>query len=273
VKTGNLYIVATPIGNLDDITYRAVKILAEVDVIACEDTRHTRKLLDRYGIDRPAVSYHEHNEQARASELVERMKNGQSVALVSDAGSPLVSDPGYRIVRAAIDAGISVVPIPGPSAALAALGGSGLPTDAFYFGGFLPAKQNARLDALKAIADLPATLVFYEAPHRVAESLEDIQTALGSRQMTLARELTKMHEEFLRGTPLEILETVRQRESVKGEVTLVIDRGSPETHAYGPLDEAVDQLVKAGLSRMDAIKAVARQRGLSKREVYDALVK
>src|SRR6266852_5445816 len=197
--SGTLYLVATPIGNLEDITHRAVRILREVDLIACEDTRHTRRLLDHYGIARPVTSYHEHNETARAEELVARLAAGTNLALVSDAGMPLVSDPGYRVVAAAVRAGIPVVPVPGASALVAALAASGLPTDSFYFVGFLSAKSGQRARALEAVRDQTATLVFYEAPHRILDALEDVERILGPRQVVVARELTKVHEEFLRG--------------------------------------------------------------------------
>jgi 16S rRNA (cytidine1402-2'-O)-methyltransferase len=270
---GVLYLVATPIGNLEDITYRAVRLLGAVDVIACEDTRQTRKLLDHYGIHKPTVSYHEHNEAERAAELASRMMAGESVALVSDAGMPLVSDPGYRLVRAAIDNGIAVQPIPGPSAALAALAASGLPTHAFYFGGFLPAKPGQRTKALEALAGEAATLVFYEAPHRLLEALEAIEMVLGPRPMVVARELTKVHEEFLRGTPAEIRAALADRDAVKGEITLLIGKAEAPPPDDTPVEEAVESLERAGVARMDAIKQVARRRGLSKREIYDQLLR
>jgi 16S rRNA (cytidine1402-2'-O)-methyltransferase len=270
---GVLYVIATPIGNLEDITYRAVRLLGEADVIACEDTRQTRKLLDHYGIQKPTVSYHEHNEQERAPELAARMLGGETVALVSDAGMPLVSDPGYRLVRAAIDNGIAVQPVPGPSAALSALAASGLPTHAFYFGGFLPSKPGQRAKALEALVDETATLVFYEAPHRLLETLEAIETALGPRPVVVARELTKIHEEFLRGTAAEILAQLTARDSVKGEVTLLIGKAEAPAPDETPVEEAVESLERAGVARMDAIKQVARRRGLSKREIYEQLLR
>jgi 16S rRNA (cytidine1402-2'-O)-methyltransferase len=202
--TGILYLVATPIGNLEDMTYRAVRTLREADLIACEDTRHTRTLLDHYGIARPLVSYHEHNESVRSEELVAKMQSGASVALVSDAGMPLVSDPGYRVVMAAIREGIRVVPVPGASALVAAAAGSGLPTDAFYFAGFLPAKAGARVRTLEALRHETATLLFYEAPHRIVDTLGDVERVLGSRPVVVARELTKVHEEFVRGLVAEV---------------------------------------------------------------------
>jgi 16S rRNA (cytidine1402-2'-O)-methyltransferase len=268
-----LYLVATPIGNLEDITYRAVRVLSEADLIACEDTRHTRKLLDHYGISKPTISYHEHNEIERAVELIERMRDGVAVALVSDAGMPLVSDPGYRLVRAAVEAGISVVPVPGPSAALAALAASGLPTDAFHFAGFLPAKPIQRAKALEALAEEHATLIFYEAPHRLLEALDAIEETLGPRPVVVARELTKLHEEFLRGTAAEIRARMETADAVKGEITILIGKATAPAPDHRPLDEAVEELVGSGLPRMDAIKQVARRRGLSKRQVYDQLLR
>jgi len=271
--SGRLYVVATPIGNLEDITYRAVRVLGEVDAIACEDTRQTRKLLDHYGIRKPTVSYHEHNEAERSGELVERLLAGEAIALVSDAGVPLVSDPGYRLVKAAVEAGIPVEPVPGPSAVLAALVASGLPTDAFHFGGFLPAKPGQRAKVLEALANEPATLIFYEAPHRIVEALAAVEQVLGARPVVVARELTKIHEEFLRGTPGEVGAQLASREVVKGEITLLIGKAtSPPTDAR-PIEEAVESLLRNGTPRMDAIKQVARQRGLSKRQVYEQFVK
>jgi len=266
---GRLYLVATPIGNLEDITYRAVRVLGEVELIACEDTRQTRKLLDHYAISKPTISYHEYNEAQRAAELVERLRAGASVALVSDAGMPLVSDPGYRLVRAAIEAGIPVEPIPGPTAALAALAASGLPTDAFHFSGFLPAKSGQRVKTLEALKEESATLVFYEAPHRVLEALDAIAQVLGLRPVVVARELTKVHEEFLRGTAAEIRAQLAARGSIKGEFTLLVGKAVAPPPDDTPVNEAVEELVRAGAARMDAIKQVARRRGLSKREIYE----
>lgn len=265
---GVLYIVATPIGNLEDITYRAVRVLGEASVIACEDTRQTRKLLDHYGIRTPLVSYHEHNEQQRARELVERMLGGASIALVTDAGTPLVSDPGYRIVTAAIAAGVRVEPIPGASALLSALAAGGLPTDAFQFAGFLPPKTAARRKALEALKAASSTLVFYEAPHRILETLADVADVMGARPVVVARELTKLHEEFLRGTAREVRATLETRSAVKGEITLLIGRGEAPAAADGDAAEQVARMVAGGVPRMEAIKTVARERGLGKREVY-----
>jgi 16S rRNA (cytidine1402-2'-O)-methyltransferase len=267
--SGHLYLVATPIGNLEDITHRALRILREADLIACEDTRHTRKLLDHYGISKPLTSYHEHNEAARAQELVEKLLAGASMALVSDAGMPLVSDPGYRVVTAAIAAGIPVIPIPGPSAVVAALAASGLPTDSFYFGGFLPAKSGQRVRALEALREHPSTLIFYEAPHRILAALADVETVLGPRHVVVARELTKIHEEFLRGPVGEVRATLESRSAAKGEITLLIGKAEVAPPADPTsIEEAVEACERAGMSRMEAIKEVARRRGLSKREVY-----
>jgi 16S rRNA (cytidine1402-2'-O)-methyltransferase len=263
--------VATPIGNLEDVSSRAIRILGEVDLIACEDTRHTRHLLDRYGITKPLVSYHEHNEQARAGELVACLQAGQNIALVSDAGTPLIADPGYRLVEQAREKGIVVTPIPGACALIAALSASGLPTDTFLFHGFLPPKQGQRRKLLEGLKTIRATLVFYEAPHRILETLQDIAATLGSRQVVLARELTKIHEEFLRGTPAELHSALEQRPAVKGEISVMVAWSeSPESDST-PLDAAVEKLIEAGVPRMEALKTVARQRGLSKREVYKRL--
>jgi 16S rRNA (cytidine1402-2'-O)-methyltransferase len=270
---GQLYLVATPIGNLEDITYRAVRVLREVSVIACEDTRQTRKLLDHFQIQKPTVSYHEHNEAERAAELVARLLAGESIALVSDAGMPLVSDPGYRLVRAAIDNGVAVQPIPGPSASLTALAASGLPTDAFHYGGFLPAKPTQRAKLLESLANEEATLIFYEAPHRVLEALDSIAAAFGPRRVVVARELTKIHEEFLRGTAGEIRSQLESRDSIRGEITILIAKAETPQPDDTPIPEAVEILVQLGVPRMDAIKEVARSRGLSKREVYDQILK
>jgi 16S rRNA (cytidine1402-2'-O)-methyltransferase len=268
---GSLYLVATPIGNLEDITLRALRVLREVDLIACEDTRQTRKLLEHYGIHKPTLSYHEHNEAERSLELLEKLRQGVSVALVSDAGTPLVSDPGYRLVTKAIEGGIAVEPLPGASAILAALTVSGLPTDTFRFGGFLPARAGPRRKALARLKDEPATLVFYEAPHRVLETLEDIGAVLGPRPVVLAREMTKLHQEFLRGTAASLRESLGRRPPLRGEITLLIGRAAAPSGDDTPLGEAVEAAMRAGLGRMEAVKAVARQRGLSKREVYRAV--
>jgi 16S rRNA (cytidine1402-2'-O)-methyltransferase len=260
--------VGTPIGNLEDITFRAVRILKEADLIACEDTRQTHKLLERYGIGKPTVSYHEHNEAERSQELTAKLLDGMTVALVSDAGMPLISDPGYRLVRAAIDSGIRVEAVPGACAVLTSLAGSGLATDSFHFGGFLPAKSGQRLRALEALQDETATLIFYEAPHRIVETLAAVEEALGNRPVVVARELTKMHEEFLRGTAAEVRATLMARDVVKGEITLLVGKRTGAAEDDTPLADAVAACVAQGMGRMEAIKAVAHRRGLSKREVY-----
>jgi len=271
--SGRLYVVATPIGNLEDITYRAVRVLGEADLIACEDTRQTRKLLDHYGIGRPTVSYHEHNEAERTAELMARLREGAVIALVSDAGMPLISDPGFRLVRAAVAEGVRVEPVPGPSALLPALAASGLETDAFHFAGFLPPKRGQRARALEQLRGERATLIFYEAPHRILETLAAIEEVLGPRPVVVARELTKVHEEFLRGTAAELRAQLAARDAVKGEITLLVGREAVAPADDTPLAEAVDSLMRSGVARMDAIKQVARRRGLAKREVYSSLMK
>jgi len=269
--SGTLYVVATPIGNLEDMTFRAVRVLREVDRIACEDTRHTRRLLDHYGISKPLVSYHEHNEPSRSDELLRDLEAGQNIALVSDAGTPLLADPGYRLVTKARERGIAVTPLPGPCAFAAALSASGLPTDSFFFGGFLPAKQSQRRKLLDEMKRSPATLVFYEAPHRIIEALEDIAETMGARPVVLARELTKIHEEFLRGTAAELAKMLAERAALKGEITLLIGKSEAVVVDDTPLETAVEKLMEAGMPRMEAMKAVARDRGLSKSEVYKRL--
>lgn len=269
-----LYLVATPIGNLEDITLRAVRILKEVDQIACEDTRHTQKLLNHYNILKPLVSYHEHNELTRAPELVLAMEQGAQVALVSDAGTPLVSDPGYRLVTLCLRHRIPVVPIPGPSALLAALAASGMPTEEFLFVGFLPSRASERLKALSELAAPARTLVLYEAPHRLEETLKDALAILGPRPAVIAREVTKRHEEFLRSNLEELLDQVRHQPR-RGEMTLLIGPGAGPTHASSalPLAERVEQIMREGkVDRKAALKQAARERGLTKREAYKQLL-
>ncbi len=268
---GAIYLVATPLGNLEDITLRALRVLGEVDLIACEDTRHTGKLLKHFDISKPLLSFHEHNETARVRDIVERASRGESIAVVSDAGMPGISDPGYRLVAEAIAAGVVVVPIPGPVALETALAASGLPTDSFRFGGFLPAKATQRRKALKALIDDTATLVFYEAPHRIVKTLEDVREILGDRHAVIARELTKVHEEFLRGSVSELLDRLDQRGAARGEITLLIGRGESPRLVEGTISDRVDAFMSQGAERMDAVKQVAKERGLSKREVYRLL--
>jgi 16S rRNA (cytidine1402-2'-O)-methyltransferase len=264
-----LYLIATPIGNLEDITLRALRILREeVSVIACEDTRQTQKLLDHYEIRKPQVSYHDHNEASRTADLIARLGRGESVALLSDAGTPLVSDPGYRLVHRAVESGIPIVPLPGPSAAITALIASGLPCDTFRFIGFLPPKQHARLKTFEELQNETDTAIAYESPHRILDSLADMARALPGRTLVLARELTKVYEEFVRGTPEEVLDQLKKRSSVKGEITLVIGGAKPgEERDLDPVAE-VRRLQSEGVERMEAIKAVAKRMGLPKRQVY-----
>src|SRR5215475_8272320 len=220
--SGTLYLVATPIGNLADITHRALQVLKDVDLIACEDTRHTNKLLNHYGITTKTISYHEHNEQQRASYLIEKLKEGSNIAVVSDAGTPSISDPGFRLVRAAIENDITVVPVPGPSALISALIAAGLPTDEFFFAGFLPSRTNARRTRLSELQSVPGTLIFYEAPHRLAAALKDALEVLGEREAVVARELTKLHEEIRRGRLSELAEHYA-KEVPRGEIVLIVD--------------------------------------------------
>ena len=272
ILSGILYLVSTPIGNLEDITMRALRMLREADLIACEDTRQTRKLLDHFGVQKPTISYHQHNEAARAAELIEKLKTGAKIALVSDAGTPLVSDPGYRVVRDAIEADIPVIPIPGPSAALSALAASGLATDSFRFCGFLAPRSSQRRKLLEQFRSEACTLIFYEAPHRILDALTDIGQVFGNRAVVVARELTKLHEEFLRGTAQAIRAQLAARPSVKGEITILIGKaeGPPES-AQDPIEE-VRILERQGLGRMDAVKQVAKARGIPKRELYRRVI-
>ena len=273
---GTLYLVSTPIGNLEDVTQRALRVLAEVDVVACEDTRRTRVLLDRYGIGTRTLSYHEHNERERAPELCSRLEAGESVALVSDAGTPAVSDPGFRLVREAAERGLRVVPVPGPTALVAALTASGLPTDTFYFGGFLPPRPHARRLALEAVRSLRATLVFYEAPHRIAQFLADARKVLGERRAAVARELTKVHEEIARGRLGELAEKFSAEGAARGEMVVVIDRDVIEGEAAGAKAPSVAELVagleREGLDPRSALKRAARDLNLSRDEAYRRLV-
>jgi 16S rRNA (cytidine1402-2'-O)-methyltransferase len=273
--TGCLYLVATPIGNLEDITLRAIRILKEADVIACEDTRQTQKLLHHYGIRKEMVSYHDHNELTRSPELVIDLEQGAKIALVSDAGTPGISDPGHRLVTLCLRHHIPVVPIPGPSALVAALAASGLPTEEFLFVGFLPPRSGARRKALDALKMESRTLVFYEAPHRVVETLADASEILGARPGVIAREVTKVHEEFMRGPLPELLESARKR-APRGEITLLIGPGDPQTRQVDPnvsLKERVEQLeAEGGVDRKAALKQAARERGLGKREAYKQLL-
>jgi 16S rRNA (cytidine1402-2'-O)-methyltransferase len=273
--TGCLYLVATPIGNLEDITLRALRVLKEADLIACEDTRQTQKLLRHYAIHKEMVSYHEHNELTRAPELVIQLEEGAQVALVSDAGTPVVSDPGHRLVVLCLRHHIPVVPIPGPSAFVAALAASGLPTEEFLFVGFLPSRAGARRKKLDALKSEPRALVLYEAPHRLADTLSDAADILGSRHAVVAREVTKIHEEFLRGSLGELRDAARKR-APRGEITLMIGpavEGEPQAIPAVSLKQRVEQLeAEAGLDRKAALKMAARERGIGKREAYKQLL-
>jgi len=271
-----LYLVGTPIGNLEDITLRALRVLKEVSLVACEDTRQTQKLLNHYAISTRTVSYHEHNETARSEELVKEIQAGHSVALVTDAGMPGISDPGYRLVTLAIRHHLPVVPVPGPAAFLAALVASGLATDSFRFEGFLPARRGERRKILEALSTSPQTKVFYEAPHRVLEALEDVIETMGSsRQVVVAREVTKLHEEFLRGTATEVLQTLKSRETVRGEITLLIGKAEPskfEKPSTMNARQRMEQIMAdEKIDEKAALKRVAKERGISKSDVYREL--
>jgi 16S rRNA (cytidine1402-2'-O)-methyltransferase len=272
-----LYIVATPIGNLEDITLRAVRVMKEADLIACEDTRQTQKLLNHYGITTRTTSYHEHNEMTRAAELVIELEQGARIALVTDAGMPGISDPGFRLISLAIRHHVPVVPIPGASAFLSALVASGLPTDSFRFSGFLPAKVGQRRQVLESIRESPRTQVFYEAPHRVEEALEDIVEILGGeRHVVIAREVSKIHEEFLRGHARDVLETLKARGDIKGEITLLIGKMEATEQKASPSRVSVRQRVEQVMAeeKLDekaALKRVAKEMGMSKSEAYREL--
>jgi 16S rRNA (cytidine1402-2'-O)-methyltransferase len=279
-NAGCLYLVATPIGNLEDITRRALRILREASKIACEDTRHTRKLLAHYEIHATLVSYHDHNEMALAPKLAAEIAAGATIALVTDAGTPSISDPGHRLVVACLEKGLAVVPVPGPSAAIAAVTGSGLPADGFTFVGFLPSRSGERRKALGDLANEPRSLVFYEAPHRLIESLADAREILGNRRAAVARELTKMYEEFLRGTLDELLAQLREKPP-RGEITVVIASGDPASlGAQDPVDRLTIPLAhrvaeierEEGVDRKAALKIAARERGINKREAYKQLL-
>jgi 16S rRNA (cytidine1402-2'-O)-methyltransferase len=270
-----LYLVATPIGNLEDITLRALRILKEADLIACEDTRQSQKLLNHFGITTRTTSYHEHNEAAKAQELVAELERGRRIALITDAGMPGISDPGYRVVALAVERGIPVIPIPGASAALSALAASGLPTDAFQFHGFLSAKKGQRRKDLEAVRKSVCTQVFYEAPHRAIESLQDVVQILGGeRKIVLAREITKLHEEFLRGPAAQVLQTVNERGGVKGEIVLLIGKAEATEAVVATVsvgDRVRQLMVDEKLEEKSALKRAAKERGISKSEAYREL--
>ena len=265
--SGKLYVVATPIGNLEDITYRAVSVLSEVDAIFAEDTRHSRKLLDHYGVEKLLISYHDHNESQRTEEILKRLMAGEQVALISDAGTPAISDPGYRVISSCRNRGIQVIPIPGPSALIAALSVSGVATDRFVFEGYLPARAKARAEQLKFVLGEQRTLVFYEAPHRLVAALHDMATVFGAEQkLIIARELTKRHEEFFQGTIQQAIDDFSAR-IIKGEFVLIVppDHAGPQKTAR----EALRDLLKdEGLTRREAVKLIAREYGIAVSDVY-----
>jgi 16S rRNA (cytidine1402-2'-O)-methyltransferase len=270
---GRLYLVATPIGNLEDISLRALRVLKEADLIACEDTRQTMKLLSHYDIHTRLESYHEHNEFTRAPELIIELEQGAKIALVSDAGTPVISDPGHRLVALCLRHGIPVIPLPGPSALVAALAASGLATDEFLFLGFLPSREGERRKALRALAGEPRTMVIYEAPHRLVDALEDALEILGNRPVVVAREITKLHEEFLRGHLEEIVAQLRKKPP-RGEITLLLGPDDGEArHASPqevmPIAQRVEEVMRErGVEQKAALKLVARERGMTRREAY-----
>jgi len=272
-----LYLVATPIGNLEDITLRALRVLKEVSLIACEDTRQTQKLLNHYSITTRTISYHEHNEMTRAAELIVDLEQGLRMALVTDAGMPGISDPGFRLIALAIRHHVPVIPIPGATAFLAALVASGLPTDSFRFSGFLPAKVGQRRALLESVKDSPRTQVFYEAPHRIVEALKDVVDTLGSqRPVVIAREVTKLHEEFLRGRATEVLQTLQARGEIKGEITLIIGKAdeaaSQPAVAVASVRQRLERLMEQEkLDEKAALKKIAKEMGVSKSEAYREL--
>ncbi|QLE57641.1 16S rRNA (cytidine(1402)-2'-O)-methyltransferase [Nostoc sp. TCL26-01] len=265
-----LYIVGTPIGNLEDITFRAVRILQTVDLIAAEDTRHTGKLLQHLQIKTPQISYHEHNRTSRIPELLENLQTGKAIALVSDAGMPGISDPGYELVKACVEAGLTVVPIPGASAAITALSAAGLPTDRFVFEGFLPAKSQQRREYLEFLQTESRTLIFYESPHRLRETLQDLAQVWGSdRQIVLARELTKLYEEFWRGNIAEAIAHYQQREP-QGEYTIIVAGNiANETQlTEAQLKAELQQLISQGITRSQASRQLAKYTALNRRQIY-----
>jgi 16S rRNA (cytidine1402-2'-O)-methyltransferase len=270
-KPGTLYIVGTPIGNLEDITFRAIRILQTADLIAAEDTRHTGKLLQHFQIATPQISYHEHNKLSRQQELLDRLDKGETIALVTDAGMPGISDPGYELVKACSEVGIAVIPIPGPSAAVTALAASGLPSDRFVFEGFIAQKATERRDRLNFLKHETRTLIFYEAPHRLLETLQDLASILGeNRQIVLARELTKVHEEFWRGTIEDAIAHYATR-TPKGEFTLVVAGTTSEENlvlSTQELKAELKQLIQQGMTRSQASRQLAQLTNIPRRQIY-----
>ena len=269
MKSGTLYIVATPIGNLEDMTFRAVRLLKEAGLIAAEDTRHSRKLLSHFGISRPLTSYFDHNKNFKGAYILDKLREGVTVALISDAGTPCISDPGYQLVRDAVAAGIPVVPIPGPSAVIAALSASGLPTDRFAFEGFLPNRQGKRRDKLLSVRAEERVLVFYESPKRLSAALADLQDVMGDREVVIARELTKLHEEFVRGRVSEVMELLRERPP-KGEVAILVAPAPASAASSMPavVDLLRDSLASGTISLKDAVRKIAMETGRPRSEVY-----
>jgi 16S rRNA (cytidine1402-2'-O)-methyltransferase len=267
--TGVLYIVATPIGNLEDITFRAVRLLREADLIAAEDTRHSRKLLSHFGISRPLTSYFDHNKIFKGNYILEKLREGLNVALISDAGTPCISDPGYQLVRDAVAEGITVVPVPGPSAVIAALSAAGLPTDRFAYEGFLPNRQGKRREKLRSIGGEERVVVFYEASNRLEATLTDLLEVLGEREAVIARELTKIHEEFIKGNAAQLLESIRGRR-IRGEVVLLVAPSTEAGKSQGIIlaDLLEEYTASGGLSLKDAVRKVALETGRPRSEVY-----
>ncbi len=275
VNSGTLYIVGTPIGNLEDITFRAIKTLQKVDLIAAEDTRHTGKLLQHFQIETPQLSYHQHNEQSRIPELIEKLSQGKNIALVTDAGMPGISDPGYELVKACVEANISVVPIPGVTASITALSASGLPTKKFIFIGFLPTKIKLRQEQLEKLSNSLETIVLYESPYRILQTLEDLEKVLGKdRKIVLARELTKLHEEFWRGTVEQAI-IHYQNHQPKGEFTIVIAGAEPELPVLSEetIKQELQELFAQGISRSQASRQLAEKINLSRRKIYQIALK
>ncbi|HTG00358.1 MAG TPA: 16S rRNA (cytidine(1402)-2'-O)-methyltransferase [Nitrospirota bacterium] len=269
MTSGILFIVATPIGNLEDITLRAIRVLKEADLIAAEDTRHTRHLLDRYGIEKPLTSYHDHNKEEKAPVLVARMLEGSTIALVSDAGTPGISDPGYFLINLAIDSGIAVVPIPGATAAIAALSVSGMPTDRFVFEGFLPARPGARQKRLQDLLQEERTIIFYEAPHKIVRTIEDMRAVFGDRTAVVTRELTKIHEETIRGALSSILARL-EKGTLKGEFTIIVHGASKEPRAndVNTAEYLRNLILHRGMTKKEAVATAAEELGLPKKDVY-----
>lgn len=269
MQTGTLYIVSTPIGNLEDITLRALNVLKSVQVIASEDTRHTQTLLRHYNIYTPQTSYHDHNKEEKGAVLISKLTEGDSIALVSDAGTPGISDPGYYLINRAIEEGIKISPVPGPSASIAALSISGLPTDAFVFEGFLPSKKTARLKKLREISTWDHTIIFFEAPHRLTATLIDMKEILGDRRIVLTRELTKVFEEVIRGSVSEVIDIIGSRR-LKGEITIIVEGARIEDEGEViSLEDYLKMLIEEkGLSLKDAVSRASRDLDIPKNRVY-----